>query len=229
MVFAGLLFLASAFFLTFYQNQILLSYVGLIIGFLTFNGGMQQVARWSRKPRTDQVIDQLLTRLNDRYGAIHYPAIDGRRPDHVIVTPSGVIALTPREVSGKISLDGRRWRRSAFKQIFNLGGSQLGNPTIENEAQVTSLETLFQSEGIDVDVHGVVLFVHPEVEIEMRNPEVDVVHINELYDYVREFASEGTSISSDQRNRIITTLSVGERIEETGSVSRRPRKKVKAA
>ena len=99
-------------------------------------------------------------------------------------------------------------RRSALKQEFSTLAGAVRNPTIENEAQVTSLETLFETEGIDVDVHGVVLFVHPEVEIEMRNPEVDVVHINELYDYVREFASEGTSISSDQRNRIITTLSL---------------------
>jgi hypothetical protein len=229
MVFAGLIFLASAFLLTFYQNQILLSYVGLILGFLTFNGGMQQVARWSRKPRTDELLDHVLARLNDRYAVIHYPAIDGRRPDHVIVTPSGVLAITPREVGGTVTLNGKRWRRSALKQIFNLGGSQLGNPTLENEAQVTSLQTLFESENMDVDVQGVIVFVHPDVDIEMRNPEVEVAHINELYDYVRELAAEGTTIASEERNQIVSLLSTGERIEEVGSVSRRPRKKVRAA
>ena len=87
MVLVGLVFLGGSFFLTFYQNQILLSYVGLILGFLTFNGGMQQVARWGRKPRTDQVVDQVLSRLNDRFSLVHYPALPGRRPDHVLVTP----------------------------------------------------------------------------------------------------------------------------------------------
>jgi hypothetical protein len=229
MVFAGLVFLASAFLLTFYQNQILLSYVGLILGFLTFNGGMQQVARWSRKPRTDEVLDHMLSKLNDRFAIVHYPAIGGRRPDHVVVTPGGVLTLTPREVGGVVTLDGRRWKRSALKQIFNLGGPQLGNPSLENESQVATLEALFSEQGIDVDVRGVVVFVHPDVEIEMRNPETEVIHVHELYDYVRGLTSEGTTLTSDERNRIVSVLSTGERIEEVGSPSRRPRKKVKAA
>lgn len=225
----GLVFLVSAFVLTFTQNQILFSYVLLILGFLTFNGGMQQVARWSRKPRTDEVLDHMLTRLNDRYAIVHYPGIPGRRPDHVVVTPAGVVAITPREVGGQVTLDGRRWRRSAFKQMFNLGGPQLGNPTVENESQVASLEAYFQEAGINVDAHGVIVFVHPDVEIEMRNPESEVVHIHELYDYIREIGSEGTSIGSDERNRLIAALSVGERVEEVSSVSKRPKKKVRAA
>lgn len=229
MVFSGLIFLVTAFMLTFYQNQILLSYIGLILGFLTFNGGMQQVARWSRKPRTDEVLDHMLTKLNDRYAVIHYPAIPGRRPDHVLVTPSGVIAITPREVGGRVALDGRRWKRSALKQVFNLGGPQLGNPTVENEAQVASLETLLESEDLDVDVRGVVVFVHPDVEIEMRSPESEVVHIHELYDYVRSLGAEGTTIASDQRTKLVSILATGERIEEVNAPTKRPRKKVRAA
>jgi len=229
MVFAGLVFLASAFLLTFYRNEILLSYVGLILGFLTFNGGMQQVARWSRKPRTDEVLDHMLSKLNDRFAIVHYPAIGGRRPDHVIVTPGGVLALTPREVGGVVTLDGRRWKRSALKQIFNLGGPQLGNPSIENESQVATLEALFEEADIDVDVQGAVVFVHPDVEIEMRNPETEVIHVHELYDYVRSLTSEGTTLTSDERNKIVSVLSTGERIEEVGAPTRRPRKKVKAA
>lgn len=229
MVAAGLLFLASAFILTFVQNQILLAYVGLIVGFLTFNGGMQQVARWSRKPRTDEVIDHLLSKLNDRFAVVHYPNLPGRRPDHVVVTPSGVLILTPREVGGKIEVDGKRWKRNAFKQLFNLGGPQLGNPSIDVDSQVATVESFFEEQGISADITGVVVFVHPEVDIEIRNPVTEIVHINELYEYVRGFGSEGTTIGNDDRLRILTALSVGERIEETGSVSRRPRKKVKAA
>jgi hypothetical protein len=229
MVVVGLAFLVSAFVLTFVQNQILLAYVGLIVGFLTFNGGMQQVARWSRKPRTDEVIDHLLSKLNDRFAVVHYPALPGRRPDHVIVTPSGVLVLTPREVGGKIEVDGKRWKRNAFKQLFNLSGPQLGNPTIDVDSQVATVESFLEAEGLTPDITGAVVFVHPEVEIEMRNPVTEVVHINELYDYVREFGSEGTTIGNEDRSRIVEILSTGERIEEVGSVSRRPRKKVRAA
>lgn len=229
LVLAGLFFLGGSFALTFYQNNILLSYIGLILGFLTFNGGMQQVTRWSRKPRTDQILDQLLSRLNDRYAVVHYPALPGRRPDHVVVTPSGTIVVTPRELGGTVTLDGRRWRRgSALRQIFNLGGPQLGNPTVDNDQQVASVEAFFEKEEINAGVHGVVVFIHPDVEIEMREPESTVLHITELYDYIRDLESE-TPLTSQDRSRLVAALAVGEEIEETGAPNRRPRKKVRAA
>ncbi|CAN5299040.1 MAG: NERD domain-containing protein [Chloroflexia bacterium] len=226
---AGLFFLGSSFALTFYQNNILLSYVGLILGFLTFNGGMQQVARWSRKPRADQILDTLLSKLNDRYAIVHYPALPGRRPDHVVVTPSGTIVITPREVGGSVSLDGHRWRRgSALRQIFNLGGPQLGNPTIDNNQQIVSVEAFLDEQGLATDVQGVVVFIHPDVEIEMREPESTVLHITELYDFIRNQGS-GATLPSQDRAKVVTALSTGEKIEETDATVRRPRKKVRAA
>lgn len=226
---AGLIFLVGSFVLTFIQSNILLSYIGLILGFLTFNGGMQQVARWSRKPRTDEILDHLLAKLNDRYAVIHYPALPGRRPDHVVVTPQGPIVVTPRELGGTVTLHGSRWRRgSALRQLFNLGGPQLGNPTIDNNQQVASVEAFIDEHELASDVQGVIVFIHPDIEIEMREPESTVLHITELYDYIRERSSD-TTLSSQERARLVNALAVGERIEETGSPSRRPRKKVRAA
>lgn len=226
---AGLFFLGSSFVLTFYQNNILLSYVGLILGFLTFNGGMQQVARWSRKPRTDQVLDALLSKLNDRYAIVHYPALPGRRPDHVVVTPTGTIVVTPRELGGSVSLDGSRWRRgSALRQIFNLGGPQLGNPTIDNNQQVASVEAFLEEKELATDVQGVIVFIHPDIEIEMREPESTVLHITELYDYIRNQGT-GTTVPSQDRAKVVNALATGEKIEETDATVRRPRKKVRAA
>ena len=226
---AGLFFLGSSFVLTFYQNNILLSYVGLILGFLTFNGGMQQVARWSRKPRTDQVLDALLSKLNDRYAIVHYPALPGRRPDHVVVTPTGTIVVTPRELGGSVSLDGSRWRRgSALRQIFNLGGPQLGNPTIDNNQQVASVEAFLEEKELATDVQGVIVFIHPDIEIEMREPESTVLHITELYDYIRNHGA-GTTVPSQDRAKVVNALATGEKIEETDATVRRPRKKVRAA
>lgn len=225
---AGLVFLGGSFVLTFVQSNILLSYIGLILGFLTFNGGMQQVARWSRKPRTDEILDHLLVKLNDRYAMIHYAALPGRRPDHVIVTPQGTIVVTPRELGGTVSLHGSRWRRgSALRQLFNLGGPQLGNPTIDNNQQIASVEAFMQEHDLVSDVHGVIVFIHPDIEIEMREPESTVLHITELYDYIRDMHAD-TTLSAQERTKLVNGLAVGERIVETGAPTRRPRKKVRA-
>lgn len=229
MVAAGLIFLVGSFAITFLRDEILLSYAGLILGFLTFNGGMQQVARWGRKPRTDEVLDQVLSRLNDRYTLLHYPALGGRRPDHVLVGPAGAVVITAREIGGSVALNGRRWRRgSAIRQLFNLGGPQLGNPTLDNEQQMAAVESTLSAENLSVEVHGVVVFIHPDIEIEMRDPETTVLHVTELYDYVRNL-SDGSTVPSGDRSRLVAALSKGERLEEAGPPTRRPPKKVRAA
>ncbi len=89
----------------------LFAMMGLALGFILFNGGMQQMTRWVRSPRSDIVIDQQLKSLNDRYTLIHFPDIPGRRPDHVLVSPSGVLVMTTREVHGQLSVKGTRWRQ----------------------------------------------------------------------------------------------------------------------
>ncbi|HEV2121512.1 MAG TPA: hypothetical protein VGW38_01905, partial [Chloroflexota bacterium] len=62
----------------------------------------------------------------------------------------------------------------------------------------------------------------------MREPESTVLHITELYDYIREF-NTGAVVPSQDRTKIVNALAVGERIEEAGTPTRRPRKKVRAA
>lgn len=229
----GIVLLASALILPIVlgsANVVIASYAALIIGFFAFIYGTQQYSKWRRKPRIDEAIDAALARLSDRFTLIHYPELGNNSPEHVLVSPGGVLVITPRDVPGRITVDGKRWRQHKliFLRFFNLGAPSLGNPTIENELQMDCLEEIFDRETVAGEIEGVVLFLQDDIQIEMKNPESTVVHISELYELCREIGAE-VQLGNDDRNEIIKLVTVGTRFESTGARSSRPKKKIKVA
>jgi hypothetical protein len=224
LVFAGLMGLFLAMAMTLRPALILPAYGVLIIGFLVFNAGMQQIGKWSRRPRADEVLDSLLRRLNDRYTLIHYPNMDGWRPEHVLVFPGGLVVLTPRAVHGKVRVEGDRWSRvgNFFIRFFGLGGPQLGNPTLEcnrqQEALVTFL-TLNDLPGVD-EVEGLIVFLNPRVELEVVSSDLTVLEADELLHAIRDLGSE-SRLHNEQRKELVAALSLGEEIEGPTSLPAR--------
>lgn len=220
----------------------LFAMVGLVFGFIFFNGGMQQVHRWLRRPTSDVILDIELKGLNDRHTLVHFPEVPGKRPDHVIVSPNGAVTvLTSREIFGRISARGKRWRvhRGLFGSFFSFGGPQLGNPTIENEEQVKSVTALLQREAIDVPVQGAVVFVNDNVQIELDDVVGTVLHVSEVETWLRDTqgaattAGTGTGASASRSNadreKVVELLSQGQQVEKTGGEPVRPPKRVRAA
>lgn len=215
-VFFGVLALGIAMLMVLRPALIFPAYGVLIIGFLVFNAGMQQITKWSRRPRADEVLDQLLRRLNDRYALIHYPQMGGWRPEHVLVSPAGIIVITPRAVPGHIVVEGDRWSRKGnwFVRFFGLGGPQLGNPKLENDRQreaVADFLTMNDLPGKD-HVDGVIVFINPRAELEVIQSDISVVSADELLQTVREFGTEA-NLHNDHRKQILAALSEGEDVE----------------
>jgi hypothetical protein len=215
-VFFGVLGLGAAMVMVLDPRLIIPAYGVLIVGFLVFNAGMQQITKWNRSPRADEVLDQLLRRLNDRYALIHYPQLSGWKPEHVLLSPAGIVVVTTRAVPGNIEVEGERWNRKGnwFVRFFGLGGPQLGNPTIENIRQRESLYeylTLNDLPGKD-HIDGVIVFLNPRSEIEVTESDIDVVQADELLSTIRDFGSE-TNLANDERKEILNALSQGENIE----------------
>lgn len=228
----GLLLLVASWVVTLlYPTLFLLATFGLAFGFIFFNGGMQQLSRWSRRPRNDEVIDADLARLNDRYAVVHFPDVPGRRPDHVLIMPNGVLALTSREVTGSVKVKERTWRKlgNPLARMLLLGGPQLGNPTIENEEQVKALNAYLATKNLTADVTGAVVFVADNVEVDIEDPTLPILHTSELAEYVRQLAQSEATTTSKERDELVRALSEGEDVETTVSAESRPKKKVRAA
>jgi hypothetical protein len=215
------------------DTYVLFGYGALSLGFLTFITGMQQLAKWSRRPRADIQMDDVLNRLSDRYTFIHYPSLGARSPEHVLVTPTGPLVLTARDVTGHVTVKGNQWRKRGgiFGRFFTLGAPPLGNPSAENLLETSHVRDILAESELPGEVEGAVVFLSNNVEITLKEPQIDVLHVSELPEYVREIAAETDApvLAREQVERIVAVLSKGDELETTEASAPRPKKKVRAA
>jgi hypothetical protein len=219
----GLVALVGAF-IAVLQRQIpaliLLAYGAMFIGFIFFNSGLQIVGKFAsnqRKPRSDQLLDKALQRLNDRFTIIHYAQIGKRVVEHLVVHNAGVAVITVRELPGKISVDDRKWKRQGgtLGRLFNTSGPQLGNPTVDNEADIEAVKAALASEGLpDVEVEGAIVFTHPEAEVTGSSP-IDVTDPQGLASLLRSYANtSATPLAAKDRLALVEALSAGAELEQ---------------
>jgi hypothetical protein len=171
------------------------AYAIVILGFILFNTGLQGIAKWGRKIRNDQLIDNELRRLSDRYSVIHYPRIGKRTVDHILVHETGLIVMTTKEVLGQIEVRGTNYRKAGagmLGRVFGMGGPQLGQPPFENGADRKALLELLAQEAAarnwptDVPVDGVVVFIAPRVVLNVsENADPPAVKLKEILPWVQ--------------------------------------------
>ena len=226
----GFLMLTGTLFLALLPNLLLPSYLLMLFGFVLFNIGMQQVGRWSRNPRNDQVLDHQLKSLPDRFSLVHYAPVGKKRIEHILVHPGGAMILTVKELDGVIEEKRSRWRRkgSGLRRFLSFSGPQLGNPSIETEAAVGSLETFLTSMQFEVDVEAAVVFIHPNAELNIEEPDFPVLHGDELASFLTGLPVEDELTSKD-RERLVELFKGGEIVEAPAARTRRRPVKRRAA
>lgn len=226
----GFALLGSSFWLATVRGSsgVVLAYIPLLAGTLLFHFGMQQIARWNS--RNDLRLDALLTNLGDRYALIHYVQIGKRVVDHLLVHPGGVLALTAREVPGKVSHRKGRWRKggAGVGRLFGLGGPQLGNPTFETQQRVDALEAFLAEAQLEAEVDGAIVFVNPLVRLDVEEPDFPVMNGEGLQEYVRALPADATLRPTD-RQALVALLAQGEELEQQQAVRRRRPVKRRAA
>ena len=225
----GFVVLAAALALGFVPQLFWLAYLLLFLGFVLFNVGMQQVGKWNRGPkyRNDSLLDQKLAPFSDRYVLIHYPKLGDKVVEHLLVYPGGVMVLTARELAGEVVARGDRWRRGGaiFRRVFSISGPQLGNPSAETRRGIETVERYLNDKQFEVDVDGAVVFVNPRVILDVDEPDLPVLTIEELPDFVRDLPVDETIRQSEQRD-LVDVLSVGDELETTARTrTRRPVRK----
>lgn len=224
----GFLLLAGTFFIALRPGLLLFAYVLLFGGFILFNLGMQQVGKWSRTPRNDQMIDNQLANLNDRFTLIHFAQIGKRVVEHMLVYPGGVVVMTAKELPGAIVAKNGRWRKGGggIRRLFGFSGPQLGQPSSETKLSVDAVETALAAAQLEVDVTGAIIFLNPRAELDVTGPDFPAIYGDELPQFVRDLPVD-ESIRPGDREALVALLSVGEELETTGGtpVRRRPVRK----
>jgi hypothetical protein len=206
-----------------------LAYLLLFVGFVLFNVGMQQVGKWNRGPknRNDALLDQRLAPFNDRYALIHFPSLNDKVVEHLLVHPGGVTVLTAKDLPGEVIVQGKRWRRAGnpLRRVFAFSGPQLGQPGSETQQGIATVEGFLAEHQMEVDVDGAVVFVNPRIVLDVEDAEFPVLTADELPDFVRDLPIDESLRPSDL-TELVDLLSVGDELETTARTrSRRPVRK----
>lgn len=221
---AGFLLLSGTFFVALRPGLLLIAYALLFGGFILFNMGMQQVGKWSRTPRNDQMIDNQLSSLSERYALIHFAQVGKRVVEHMLVHPGGVVVMTAKELPGEIIGKNGRWRKGGggLRRIFGFSGPQLGQPSVETQQGIAAVEAVLAEAQLEVDVSGAIIFVNPRAELDVTDPDFPAIYGEELPQFVRDLP-EDESLRATDRQALIDLLSVGEQIEVSGGTPARRR------
>lgn len=193
------------------------TYVLLLGGFILFNHGMQQIGKWSntaRHVREDLALDNHLNELPDRYVLVHYGRPNKDVVDHALVHPGGVLVITTRDFPGAAKSENDNWRKSGsiFSRAFMISGPQLGNPSKDADAAVARVEQALTNEGIEADIESAIVFTSQTVQLEVSGSSHPVLPVEELMDFVRELEPD-PSLSTNDREAIVSVLSKGEQLE----------------
>jgi len=227
----GFLMLGSTFAFIFFPHFVYIAYVFLVIGFLAFNFGMQQMAKWSNSPqhpRNDLAIDDRLSNLSDRYAVLHYVRAGKFVIEHMLLYPGGIVIFTTKDVPGIIIGEGARWRRKkgAALRLIGMGGPQLGNPTRETAVAIEAVKRRLEEAQFEVDVSGIILFTAHNAEIEAEETEYPAITMADLAEFARLIEVDPTFKPAD-RDRLISLFAEGQDLERNERVTTRRPVKVK--
>ncbi len=222
----GFVLLGSTFLVAFNQSLILYAYMMLFVGFLLFNYGMQQMGKWNRNPRNDVMLDNKLQAFSDKYTLFHYAKVHKQTVEHMLVYPGGILVLTARELPGVVFGRGSKWRKRGvgLARFFSFSGPQLGNPSVDTDRAVASIEAYLADQEMEVDVSGSIVFLNAAVELDVSEPDYPVLMSDELPGFINSL-DEDRSFTQAERDTLVAELGNGLEIEE--KVTTRTRRPVK--
>jgi hypothetical protein len=99
--------------------------------------------------------------------------------DHIVLGPNGIFALETKDYSGKITCKGKNWT-GIFPYGRSPSSQAAGNAVWVKE----TIDDSRVAEPLKIWVEPIVVFSNPDVELARIDPEVEVVKLDELADFI---------------------------------------------
>jgi hypothetical protein len=167
------------------------SMASLVVGYLASAIGMFYATHWTRSPRADEVLDSALKGISNYYHLYHYllPV------QHVLVGPAGVFVFRTYSHEGRITYDGKKWKQP-FKLMRALGFSgqeSLADPVRDVLYDVQRFQRWLgkrMPEDQIPEITAYIVFVRDEVELDLAETEIPVLHYKRLKRTIRQVDKE---------------------------------------
>jgi len=204
---AGFVILAAGFILLFIDNpnRILFQTLALILGWLVAQIGMYLSHRYGRSPRPDEVLDDAIRPVATDGRLYHYilPA------PHVLLTQAGPIIFVLKYQTGRISVEGDRWKQRGigYRRIFGQEG--LGNPSKDAETMVKTLANFIRKNAPDVEevaIGALIVFTSKNIEsLDVKGSDIPAMHFSKVKGFLRQ-KGVGNKLAPDVYNSLRTAF-----------------------
>lgn len=174
------LLLASVLLPLFLPKAANVSFLLMVVGLGTAMVGIFYANRWVRKPRPEERLDKALKGLADSYHLYHYPPFP---PDHLLLTPNGVVILETISLAGSFSYKDGKWREAMTigRALRSIVEEHVGDPirsALRTEQTLRARLGNVVTEA--VPIKPVVVFIHPAVELEIEKAPILVLPAEKL-------------------------------------------------
>ena len=195
---AGVVFLAWSVFVLFNAGQFGMYLLLLILGFMSVQIG-SYFGRWNRRP--DHALNQALKSLDDSYTLYHF-----RSPvSHLLLGPTGLWILMPRNTRGTISYDKarRRWVTKGAGLLARLSHEAIGKPIVEASLEAEALDRFLQKawKGGNLRVQAAVAFIDPDAEVQAGNAPIPAASAKKLKQILLK-ADEKSRLTPEQNKQL---------------------------
>ncbi len=174
------LLLASVLLPLFLPKAANFSFVLMVAGLGIAMVGIFYANRWVRKPRPEERLDKALKGLADSYHLYHYPAFP---PDHLLLTPNGVVILETIGLAGSFSYKDGKWREAMTigRALRSIVEEHVGDP-IKSALRTEQIlrERLGKVVDATIPIKPVVVFAHPAAELDIDQAPILVLPAEKL-------------------------------------------------
>jgi hypothetical protein len=174
-------------------EQIIISFGALLLGFLMSQIALFYGNRWGKSPRPDEILNDELKGLDERYILYHYCT----PVPHLLVGPAGIWVLAPYSQAGKIEYDANkdRWTQQGGNWYLKVFGQEgLGRP--ERDAKITLqdihkyLHDLVGDDPRLPQAQIALIFTNDKAEIQSQEAPLAAMPVSKLKDFIRRKAKE---------------------------------------
>lgn len=185
-------------FMLFIMNKFPYASVGLILIPLAYILGIytyQKYILWDSGATGENSIEKELKRLDDKYYMINGAVIPPNRgdTDYIILGTNGIFVIESKNYGGEISCDGDVWGRYKIGKRGSRYELYIGSPSnqVKRNAKVLKdfmLEhrnKIFNENIPHLWINGIVVFTNKNANLDIKNPTVEILKIDELYDFIK--------------------------------------------
>lgn len=191
---------------SFISQEFVLLYIFLFI--LGIGGSFfKKYLNYSGGHGAEKIVVEYLQNLDDKYYMIN----DIKLPnsygniDHILLGPNGIFVIETKNYEGQIRCDGDLWYQ--YKPEWKIAEEhEIKSPSKQVKGNALRLKNFIDSSKIfkkplNIWIDGIVVFTNGDVELNLNNPTVTILKIDELYDYIKNKKSK-TVFSSQELESI---------------------------